>query len=152
VGLDQVPDIEQREGPRGTLNDPAILDPFQKYSLVMAAGECRFFQMKLPQQWYWKLSVTVDNRQAGPRGKLRIRILPTNPPWSPLAFFKNEKIFELGRESIQGVIGVGNKDSTRIAILQLCQEGPPLRVTLESQVANVSEMMSPPKKDDDQEE
>src|SRR5579859_6763783 len=100
VGLDEVPDIEQREGPTGTLDQPFALDPFQKYNLVMAAHECRYFQMKLPEKWYWKVAVTVVNREAE-HGRLTARILPPKTPWNPLMNLGTEKNFELGRESIQ---------------------------------------------------
>ena len=134
VGLaDEVPDVEQREGPVGTPEQPFPLDPFQKYDLVMAANECRYFQMKLPEKWYWKVAITVVNRQTD-HGRLRARLLPLKPAWSPLANLNTEKTFDLGRESIQGAIGVTNDGLSRVALLQLCQEGPPLRVTLESQI------------------
>ena len=59
VGMDEVPDVEQREGPVGTPDQPFLLDPFQKYDLVLAANECRYFQLKLQGKWYWKVAITV---------------------------------------------------------------------------------------------
>src|SRR5260221_3113075 len=58
MGLDEVPDFEQRAGLAGTQDNPAVLDPFKKYNLVMAANECRFFTMKVPERWYSKINFT----------------------------------------------------------------------------------------------
>jgi hypothetical protein len=94
--------------------------------------------MKLPEQWFWKLTVTATNRSEKKNGRLVAKILPSRPAWSPLASFNSEKEFNLGRESVQAVIGVGNKGPTRMVLLQLCQEGALLRVRLEGQVFAIS--------------
>src|ERR1039458_9059623 len=39
MGLDEEPDIQQRAGLTGTAANPAVLDPFKKYNLVMAGNE-----------------------------------------------------------------------------------------------------------------
>ena len=85
IGLDHVPDLQQRSGPVGTLDNPAVLDPFKKYDFVMAADECRFFMMKVPEKWYWKIFLTAVNREDDRKGKLATEIIPVNPPWGPLA-------------------------------------------------------------------
>ncbi len=143
MGLVEPTDLEQREGPGGTTDNPTVLDPFKKCTLVMAGGECRFFQLKLPQQWYWKLSLTVVNRQEGKRGKLTAQILPIKPPWDALRDLKSGKAFELGRESIAGTIGVGTGGPSRVAFLPFWREGPPLRWTLESQISPALGILNP---------
>ncbi len=49
MDIDGATDVQLRSGLRGTTKDPAALDPFQRYDLVMAANECRTFTMKVHQ-------------------------------------------------------------------------------------------------------
>src|SRR5581483_7040982 len=74
MGLTEVPDVQAREGAGGTLENPAPLDPFQRYDLVLAANECRVFSMKVPAKWSWGISLTVANREDARRGKLTAEI------------------------------------------------------------------------------
>jgi hypothetical protein len=143
IGLARAQDIDQRKGLTGTLQHPGILDPFQKYQLVMAANECRYFKVKVPQRWFWKAYLTVVNRDEKERGRLTAEIGPSPPPWSPVSGTVFGKIFDLGHESVQAVLGVGNRLPDRMAILKLCQEGPPLRITIESQVSSTGKLMGP---------
>jgi hypothetical protein len=147
IGLTQAPDLEQRKGLTGTLQHPGTLDPFQKYQIVMAANECRYFKMKVPQGWFWKAYLTVVNRDRKKHGRLTAVIGPSRPAWSPLKGIFFDKTFELGHESIQAVLGVGNLLPARTAILELCQEGPPLRITIESQVSPEGKLMGPSVRD-----
>ncbi|HJT24335.1 MAG TPA: hypothetical protein VJ873_07140, partial [bacterium] len=127
MGLVQVPDLQQREGITGTQDNPTPLDPFKRYDLVMAADECRFFTMKVPSQWYWKIYLTAADREEARRGSLTAEIAPANPPWIPLPATVFKKNFDLGgREGLQAVLAVGNSQADRIATFQLCQDGAPL--------------------------
>jgi hypothetical protein len=146
MGLEEIPDIQQRAGLTGTANQPAVLDPFKKYEIVMAANECRFFQMKVPERWYWKLTLTVVNREEHGQGRLVAEIIQPNLPWAPLPNTTFSKTFQLNREGVQAVLGVGNSGTDREAILRFCQEGSPLRITLQSQVSSTSQLMGPDKK------
>jgi hypothetical protein len=143
IGLTKAPDIDQRKGLTGTLQHPGILDPFQKYQLVMAANECRYFKVKVPRRWFWKVFLTVVNRDEKEHGRLTAEIGPSQPPWSPIAGTVFGKAFELGHEGVQAVLGVGNRLQDRTAILKLCQEGPPLRITIESQISSTGKLMGP---------
>ena len=150
LGMEEVPDIDLREGVKGSQQNPTVLDPFKKYNLVMAANECRFFAMKVPEKWYWKVYLTAANHQNGRRGHLDAQIAPSDPPWGRLPDADFQKTFDLGVEGLQAVLGVGNDGSTRMAFLKLCQEGAPLNVTLESQISATSDLLGParkPKKD-----
>jgi hypothetical protein len=143
IGLTHAPDIDQRTGLTGTLQHPGVLDPFQKYQLVMAANECRYFKVKIPKRWSWKAFLTVVNRDVKERGRLTAEIGPNQPPWSPVSGTVFGKFFDLGHESVQAVLGVGNLLPDRVALLKLCQEGPPLRITIESQVSSGAKLMGP---------
>src|SRR5579883_1988568 len=133
LGLVQVPDLQQREGITGTQNNPTPLDPFRRYDLVMAANECRFFTMKVPAKWYWKIYLTADNREDARRGTLSAEIAPADPPWAPLPATSFSKNFDLsGREGLQAVLAVGNTQGDRLASFKLCQDGAPLHVTIQS--------------------
>src|SRR6185503_5388581 len=61
MGIDDSPDIELRSGPMGSQSNPSPLDPFKRYDLIMAANECRFFAMKVPERWFWKVYLTGAN-------------------------------------------------------------------------------------------
>ncbi len=144
MGLVKVPDLQQRSGITGTQADPAPLDPFKRYDLVMAADECRFFSMKVPSKWYWKIYLTVANREDMRRGSLRAAIASATPPWSPLPATSFNKSFDLGgREGDQVVLAVGNTQDDRLAYLQLCQTGAPLHITIQSEVSATSALMGP---------
>ena len=144
LGLVHLTDLQQREGPTGTLAQPAALDPFKSYDLVMAANECRYFQMNLPQGWYWKLFVTAVNRSKDTSGVLKAGVLPSTPAWEAVPLCVSQKEFDLKTEGEEEVLGVSNKGPARPAVLELCQEGSPIRVTLKSEVSPVSgELMSP---------
>ncbi|HEY5039679.1 MAG TPA: hypothetical protein VIJ93_11455, partial [bacterium] len=114
--------------------------------IVMAANECRFFQMKVPERWYWKLTLTVVNREEHGQGRLVAEIIQPNLPWAPLPNTTFSKTFRLNREGVQAVLGVGNSGTDREALLRFCQEGSPLRITLQSQVSSTSQLMGPDKK------
>jgi len=145
MGFDVPSDIEQRTGPAGTQNDPAVLDPFQKYNFVMAANECRFFMMKVPEKWYWKVFLTADNRDPRRKGHLSAEIISTNPPWAPLPDSVLNKNFDLDREGVQAVLGIGNNYPKRIAVLKLCQDGAPVHITIASQVSTTTGLIGPKK-------
>src|SRR6185295_14980609 len=68
--VDDPPDIQQRSGPTGNEDKPAILDPFKKYDLVMAGDECRVFQMKVPEKWFWKVRLTVVSPKENKKGRM----------------------------------------------------------------------------------
>lgn len=143
IGLDNPSDLQQREGPTGTLDNPAPLDPFQRYDLVMAANECRFFSMKVPSKWYWKVFLTVANRSDKQRGRLTAAIVQDKPDWEPLPATSFNKNFDLGREGVQVVLAVGNNGPDRQALLQLCQDGAPLHITLQSEVSGTRVLIGP---------
>jgi hypothetical protein len=138
LGLVHLTDLQQREGPTGTLAAPAALDPFKRYDLVLAANECRYFQMNLPEGWYWKLFVTAVNRSKDDEGTLKAALLDSIPAWQPVPLCLSKKEFHLKAEGQEEVLGVANTGPTRPAILELCQDGPPLRVTLSSEVSPIN--------------
>jgi hypothetical protein len=144
MGLVNLPDIQQREGITGTASNPTPLDPFKQYDLVMAAEECRSFTMKVPSNWYWKIYLTVANREESRRGSLTATIAPANPPWSPLPATSFNKNFDLsGREGSQVVLAVGNNQDDREALFQLCQDGAPLHITIQSEVSATHALLGP---------
>ena len=143
VGLEEAPDIEQRSGVGGTEANPFPLNPFQKYEMVMAAGECRFFTMEVPSRWYWKVTLTAANQEQARRGSLKAEIAPSNPPWIPLPATSLSKSFDLGREGISAVLAMGNTGPTRMALLRLCQDGAPLHLTLQCQVSATDALIAP---------
>ena len=143
MGLDEEPDIQQRAGLTGTMANPAVLDPFKKYNLVMAANECRYFTMKVPEHWYWKIYLTVANRKVGQSGHLEAEIAQTNPPWGALPATSFKKTIELEQGGVQAVLGVGNEQATRPALLKLCQDGVPLKIAIESQVSSTTGLIGP---------
>lgn len=143
------PDIERRKGPTGTADSPVTLNPFEKYQLVMAAGECRYFSMKIPERWYWKVFLTSVNKE--PRfGKLTAEISGGPLAWAKLPGVASTQSYELHQEGTQGVVGVGNLGPTRTALLKLCQQGAPLQVTLVSEVSSSAQLIAPKPKSTDQ--
>jgi len=146
MGLVQVPDLQQREGITGTQDNPTPLDPFKRYDLVMAASECRFFTMKVPSNWYWKIYLTAANREENRRGTLAAEIAPANPPWAPLPATAFSKNFDLsGREGLQAILAVGNNQPDRLAFFKLCQDGAPLHITIQSEVSATKALLGPDK-------
>ena len=143
MGIEDVPDVKLRSGPAGTLENPVPLDPFKTYNLVMAANECRFFQMKVPDHWYWKVYLTAASPRENQKGDLMASIAPLNPPWASLNGTSFAKTFNLNHEGVQAVLGVGNPGEARVAILRLCQDGAPINVTIESQVSATSSLLGP---------
>ncbi len=150
TGLQKVPDEQLRSGPTGTLLNPAPLDPFKKYNLIMAGDECRYFVMKVPSQWYWKVFLTAVNREDGQEGKLTAGIAQGGIPWVKLPDADFSKVFLLRHEGVQGVLGIANDAQGRQAILELCQEGVPLKVTIESQIFSITGILGPRNKPKDQ--
>jgi len=145
MGEEKPADLEMRSGPVGTPANPVTLDAFKKYPLVLAGEDCRYFMLKVPSQWYWKVFLTVDNRDFERQGRLTADFARPQPPWAKLPNVDMAKIFILHREGVQGVVGVGNKDEPRYALLRLCQEGAPLKVTLQSEVFS-GDFLGPGKK------
>ncbi len=143
IGMDTGSDIQQRAGITGTASNPTPLDPFKTYDLVMAADECRFFTMKIPHKWYWKVYLTVANRDDARRGKLTAVIQQTNPPWGDLPNIGLSKEFDLAREGLQAILGVGNPSEDRLAYFQLCQDGAPVHITISSQISATKALMGP---------
>ncbi len=143
LGLSHRTDLEMRSGPVGTLDNPAYLDPFKKYNFVMSAEDCRYFQMKVPHNWYWKLFLTVDNHSDLRHGSLETAIADVDPPWAALPDSSFHKTFELDQGGVQGVLGVGNPGSDRTALLRMNQSGAPLRIILESRVSATSALLGP---------
>jgi len=149
MGLENPTDLEMRSGPMGTPAEPVTLDAFKKYPLVLAGEDCRYLILKVPSQWYWKVFLTVDNRDFDRNGRLTADFARPQPPWGKLPNVDMAKIFILHREGVQGVVGVGNKDEPRYALLRLCQEGAPLKVTLQSEVSSIGGLLGPDKKPKD---
>jgi hypothetical protein len=143
MGMEEAPDLQQRAGITGTVDNPTPLDPFKKYELVMAANECRYFTMEVPSKWFWKIFLTAANREVSRNGRLTADIGPADPPWGQLPGAAFSKKFDLAREGLQALLGVGNARENRTAILRLCQEGAPLHITIESQVSATNALMGP---------
>ena len=145
MGVSQPSDLEQRAGVTGTEDNPTPLDPFKQYDLVMSGNECRYFSMQVPSKWFWKIFLTAANREDGRRGLLTAEIQQATPAWASLPGTNFHKTFDLGREGLQAVLAIGNNDSDRVAIFKLCQEGAPLHITIQSQVASTNVITSPDK-------
>ncbi len=146
MGLEELSDIDQRVGIKGTETNPTPLDPFKKYTLVMAANECRFFTIKVPHNWFWRAYLTVANPAETRRGQLKAEIARPDIPWAPLPGIGSERYFDLGREGVEAAIGIGNRNETRTALIKLCQQGAPLHITIESQISATTDLMGPEKK------
>jgi len=135
VGLARKPDVERREGPGGPPGRPEILNPFTTYRMVLAGDECRFFQMRVPSKWYWKLYVTAANEDQGLESKLTAAFETSDEGWKPLVPLETHKEFSVSDASSQAALGVANDGDDRMLTLKLCQNGSPVIVTLESQVS-----------------
>jgi hypothetical protein len=137
-------DVELREGISGTQQNPASLDPFVKYEIVMAGGECRFLSIKVPSRWYWKAYITVADRNETQNGHLSAEIGEIEPAWAQLPGTFLKKNFDLNRgEGDQAVLAVGNTGPDRVAVMKLCQDGPPLFVTLRSEISATGALLAP---------
>jgi len=143
MGLEEVADVELRSGLTGTAINPAPLDPFKRYDLVMAANECRFFTMKVPSNWYWKVYITAASRKENAEGRLSADISQPDPPWASLDGTSFSKTMVLNHDGDQALLAVGNTAPTRLALLRLCQEGAPINVTIESQVSTTTDLLGP---------
>ncbi len=144
LGTASKSETEQREGITGTPQNPGVLDPFTKYDMVLAGGECRFLILKVPSQWYWKAFLTAADRTETQKGHLTAEIAQINPPWAPLSGTLFKRDFDLGRaEGDQAVLGVGNSGPDRFALLKLCQNGAPLIVSLQSEISATSALLAP---------
>jgi hypothetical protein len=146
MDIDGATDVQLRSGLRGTQKDPAELDPFKRYDLVMAANECRVFTMKVPTNWYWKVYITAAARKENVESRVSATIEPSSPAWSSLPGTTFEKIMTLRQDGVQAVLAVGNANESREAELQICQEGAPANITIESQVSSTASLIGP---DDD---
>jgi hypothetical protein len=135
VGLVKKPEVERREGSGGPASLPEILNPFTTYRLVLAGDECRFFQMRVPSKWYWKLYVTAANEDKGMESKLTAAFETSEEGWKPLVPLETHKEFPVADASSQAALGVANDGDDRMLTLKLCQNGSPVIVTLESQVS-----------------
>jgi hypothetical protein len=144
LGTASKSDTEQREGITGTQQNPGVLDPFTKYDMVLAGGECRFLILNVPSQWYWKVFLTAADRTEAQKGHLTAEIAQANPSWAPLSGTLFKRDFDLDRaEGDQAVLGVGNTGPDRFALLKLCQNGAPLIVTLQSEISATSALLAP---------
>jgi hypothetical protein len=143
MGIDDSPEVELRAGPTGTQTNPSPLDPFKRYDLIMAANECRFFSMKVPEKWFWKVYLTGASRKEGTQARVTGEIGSSEAPFSTVPQTTFEKTMILTREGDQVVLGVGNKGPARVALLRVCQEGAPVHVTIESQVSSTSDLLGP---------
>jgi hypothetical protein len=147
MGLDEVPDVEQRAGLTGTRDNPGMLDPFKTYNLVLAANECRYLSIKVPEHWYWKLYLTAANREATRSSHLEAEIEPATPAWDTLPASDMKKTYNLLHEGVQCILGIGNTNGSRYASLKICQEGAPVRVTLKSEVSSHTDLLGPNSKE-----
>ena len=136
-------DKDLREGITGSQQNPAVLDPFTKYEIVMAGDECRFLVMKIPSRWYWKAFITAADRDETRKGHLTAEI-QNNPPWALLPGTLLKKDFDLkGAEGDQAVLAAGNPGPDRLAHLKLCQDGAPLVITLQSEISATGALLAP---------
>ena len=124
----------------GTESEPAVLDPFKSYVLVMAANECRYFTMKVPSQWYLEATLTVVSRDEKHSGHLGAELAQSDNAWQALPETQFKKMFDLFRGGSGRFLGVGNPGPSRAALLRLCQDGVPVKVTIESQISPLSQL------------
>ncbi|HVM32870.1 MAG TPA: hypothetical protein VMU88_07030 [bacterium] len=140
-----LPGVSQREGLTGTAGDPATLNPFKHYDLVLAAGENRYFQVDLPQGWYWKLFVTAVDSDDNDGAELKAGILPAEPAWRSLPLSESAKDFKLKpKEGDQQVLGVANLGPDRMAVVELSQTGAPVQVSLRSEISPLNDQLMRP--------
>jgi len=141
--IDGATDVQIRSGLTGTQEAPAVLDPFKRYDLVMAANECRYFTISVPTGWYWKAYVTAACRREASEGRVSALIFPSDPAWASLPGTSFEKTMTLRQDGDQALLAVGNNGPQRNAILRICQEGAPAYITIESQVSSTSSLIGP---------
>lgn len=144
VGLAPKPDLEWRKGPGGDVANPETLSPFKTYRLVMAGDECRFFKVRVPSQWYWKLVVTASAETEGLEAEVTAAFDLQGEGWEPLVPFENHKTFSVAQASSQAAIAVANTGVDRMLTLRLCQKGTPVKVVLSSQVSAFGEVLLAP--------
>ncbi len=155
LGLISAPDIDQRRGVTGTEESPLPLNPLTKYKLVMAAGECRWFQVRVPKRWYWKVTLTAvcpDKRS----GRLEASLDISDGGWKPVVPYETRKVFDLAGwsemgvrvgDSRQGVVAAANIGPERPLVLKICQSGAPVQALLEFQVSAFGDvLLAPPLK------
>jgi hypothetical protein len=135
VGLTRKPDLEMREGSGVPPGRPETLSPFVTYRLVMAGNECRFFQMRVPSKWYWKLYVTASDQEWGAEADLNASFDTSSDGWQPLVPLETHKEFSVSDASSQAALGAANAGDDRMLTLKLCQSGAPIKIILESQVS-----------------
>ncbi|HET9869245.1 MAG TPA: hypothetical protein VFR02_01930, partial [bacterium] len=139
------PGAAGRQGLLGTQAAPAPLNPFKDYDLVMAGGEDRYFKMNLPAGWYWKLFVTAVDRSNDQKGTLTAALLPSVPPWQSLPLCRDQKQFNLKpKEGDQDVLGAANNGPDHPVVVELSQRGPPILVTLHSEISPLSGLLMRP--------
>lgn len=143
MGIDDVTEVEMRSGLTGSSAKPGVIDPFQKYELVMTANECRYFIVKVPHNWYWKVYITAACRKEAAEGRLSADISPVEPAWASLPGTTFSKSMVLHHDGDQALLAVGNTDQTRYAVLRLCQEGAPVNVSIESQTSSTANLLGP---------
>lgn len=145
VGLASKTDSEMRSGAGGSAARPEVLNPFNAYRLVMADNECRFFQLRVPSHWCWKLFVTASNEDPGQEATLSASFDTSGGSWNPLVPLESYRDFTVTDASSQGALGVANGGADRVMTLRLCQKGAPVRVVLESRVSAYGEaLLEPP--------
>ena len=145
VGLARKTDPEMRSGPGGSPTKPQMLSPFENYRLVLAGNECRFFQIRVPAKWYWKLYVTASNEEYGQEATLNASFDTSEGGWKPLPPLETHKEFAVAESSSQGALGVANDGDDRMLTLRLCQTGAPIKVVMESQVSAYGKaLLEPP--------
>jgi hypothetical protein len=143
MGIDDVTEVQMRSGLTGTQKDPAELDPFKRYDLVMTANECRYFTIKVPSSWFWKVYVTAAARKENSESRVNALIFPSDPAWASLPATTFDKAMVLKQDGDQALLAVGNTGPSRQAVLRICQEGAPANVTLESQVSTTDKLLGP---------
>lgn len=145
LGIKSPPDLEQRRGPAGTDPSPALLNPFESSRLVMAADECRTFRVRVPGGWYLKYVITVVNRRDGTPAYFKAGFRVDDPSWAEMVPHPLRKQFFIREGSSQAVVAVANQAKDRDVLLELCQEGPPVEVTLQPETSKVTATFLLPK-------
>lgn len=145
LGIKRPPDLEQRRGPVGHAGAPAVLNPFGTVSLVMAADECRVFKVRVPGGWYLKYLITVVNRRDGTPAYLRAGFQVADPTWAEMSPYFLRKSFYIREGSSQAVVAVANQAKDRDVLFEICQEGPPVEVTLVPETSRVVQTLLLPR-------
>jgi len=147
MGIASTTDIGKRRGPGGTPEAPFELNPLRSKILVLAAHECRDFQVRLPKDWYWKVTLTASTRGDNSSASLSAELRDEGGGYAPVPPFEKTKSFRLSADSRQGVIALANQGPDRPLVLRLCQDGAPVKVVMESQVSAFGNaLMAPPVK------